>query len=126
MKANRAGKTIPLPGARQSLLARSLRSVAAAVGCLALTTLSSAQSTPQFAPLQRLTNNEIFFRLNTSTGLHYRIDASTHLPGWNSLLTLRGTGSNQHTDSAAPYFSSRFYRATELSGTNILTGDHLA
>lgn len=111
---------------RQILLAPLLRSLAAALGCLAWTTLLEAQSAPQFAPLQRLTNNEVLVRLNASTGMLYRIDASTDLPGWNSMLTLRGTGSNQHTDSAAPYFSSRFYRATELSGTNFLTGDHLA
>ena len=127
MKTKSAGNTLIIPGARQHLLSPLLlRGIVSAIGCLALTTLLEAQATPQFAPLQRLTNNEILFRLNASTGVLYRIDASTSLPGWNSLLTLRGTGSNQHTDSAAPYFSSRFYRATELSGTNILTGDHLA
>jgi L-ascorbate metabolism protein UlaG (beta-lactamase superfamily) len=31
----------------------------------------------------------------------------------------------QHTDSAAPYLPARFYRAAQLSGTNIVSGDHL-
>jgi L-ascorbate metabolism protein UlaG (beta-lactamase superfamily) len=111
--------------ARQILSAFLLRRVAGAIGCLALATLLEAQSTPQFAPLQRFSNNEILFRLNASTGMVYRIETSTSLPDWKSLLTIRGTGSNQYTDSAAPYYPSRFYRATELSGTNFLTGDHL-
>lgn len=86
---------------------------------------------PQFVGVQRLTNREIFLRFNAPVGTNYRVDVATHfpadtnLPAWSSLLTLRSTGVNHHTDSAAPYLPTRFYRAQELTGTNNLTGDHL-
>src|SRR6185503_9617523 len=61
------------------------------------------------------------------TGRGYRIDASTELSAWSSLVTLTGaTTSLQFTDSAAPYFSTRYYRAEQLSLSNLITGDHLA
>jgi L-ascorbate metabolism protein UlaG (beta-lactamase superfamily) len=86
-----------------------------------------AQTSPEFAPVQRLTNNEMVLKLSTSNGF-YRIDAATNLAGWNGLLTLLNTNGsvNQYTDSAAPFLSSRIYRAQSLEGTNFLTGDHLA
>jgi L-ascorbate metabolism protein UlaG (beta-lactamase superfamily) len=84
------------------------------------------QTTPEFNRIQRLTNKEVLLRLTGPTGANYRIDASTNLPAFESLVTLpRNAGFLQYTDSAAPYFNSRFYRAQQLSGTNI-TGDHLA
>ena len=86
----------------------------------------NAQTGPAFRELQRLTNRDVILTLSGTNGLHYRIDASTNLPFWDGLLTLRSTGTDQHTDSAAPYLDSRFYRALELSGTNIVTGDHLS
>src|SRR5207247_2102709 len=60
-------------------------------------------------------------------GLAHRIDASTNLPFWAGLVTLPGTNTTlQHIDTATPYLSQRFYRAEQLSGTNVLTGDHLS
>jgi len=85
-----------------------------------------AQQPPQFTGIQPLTNREIRLQLSAQTGLDYRIEISTNLLHWDALLTLLGSGLNQHTDSAAPYLSSRIYRAFQLSGTNFLTGDHLA
>jgi L-ascorbate metabolism protein UlaG (beta-lactamase superfamily) len=84
----------------------------------------------QFTSIQRLTNRELALKFNAPTGLNYRVDVATDLTAtnpfrWNSLLTLRSAGVNQHTDSAAPYASSRFYRAEQLTGSNILTGDNL-
>jgi L-ascorbate metabolism protein UlaG (beta-lactamase superfamily) len=38
---------------------------------------------------------------------------------------LRSTGTITHTDSRAPYLGQRFYRASQLTGTNIVTGDHV-
>jgi L-ascorbate metabolism protein UlaG (beta-lactamase superfamily) len=55
----------------------------------------------------------------------YRIDVSTNLPDWEPLFTLPGAGTNQHVDTATPYFDLRFYRVEQLSGTNLLTGDHV-
>ena len=86
----------------------------------------AAQSAPSFTVIQSLTNREIRLQLSVPSGQNYRIDASTNLPSWNSLITLTGaTTSLQYTDSAAPYLSARYYRAEQLTGTNILTGDYL-
>lgn len=84
-----------------------------------------AQEAPRFTGIQSLTNREMLLKLNASTGLNYRIEVSTNLPEWQSLLTLLSTGVQQHTDSASPFLGLRFYRAFQLTGTNILTGDHL-
>jgi L-ascorbate metabolism protein UlaG (beta-lactamase superfamily) len=85
-----------------------------------------AQEAPQFTGIQRLTNQELQLRLNAAAGLDYRIEVSTNLVHWDALLTLLSAGLNQHTDSAAPYLTVRHYRAFQLSGTNFVTGDHLA
>src|SRR5580765_2810243 len=98
----------------------------ATVPVLGLAAWLAAQDAPQFAPVQRLGNNETALKLTASNGF-YRIEAATNLPAWNSLLTLLSTNGtvNQFTDSAAPFLSSRLYRALQLDGTNFLTGDHL-
>jgi L-ascorbate metabolism protein UlaG (beta-lactamase superfamily) len=85
-----------------------------------------AQTPSEFTGIQRLTNRETLLRLSGATGVSYRIDASTNLPGdWNSLLTLFSTGVNQYIDSATPFLKARYYRAEQLTGTNHLTGEHL-
>ena len=86
----------------------------------------TAQETPQFAAIHSSTNREMRLQFSAPAGLNYRIEVSTNLIRWESLLTVSSMGLNQHTDSAAPYYASRIYRAFQLSGTNILTGDHLA
>lgn len=83
------------------------------------------QGQPQFTSIQRLTNSEVVLKLSAPSGLNYRIDTSTNLLQWNSLVTLLSSGSIQHTDSGAGLLNSRLYRALELSGTNIISGDHL-
>ena len=85
-----------------------------------------AQLAPQFGGVQKLTNSEAVLKLNAAAGLNFRIDASTNLIRWDFLTTLRSAGSIQHTDSAAPFLVSRFYRAVQLTETNGVTGDHLA
>ena len=98
----------------------------AALGSLAAAALNG-QTPPVFTTIQPLTNKEVRLQLNAPTGRGYRIDASTNLPSWTPLITLTGaTTSLQLTDSAAPYLGTRFYRAEQLSITNLLTGDHLA
>ena len=94
--------------------------------CLGIAGALAAQEPPQLSGIQRLTNREMSLQLNSQTGLGYRIEVSTNLVRWDPLLTLLSAGLNQHTDSAAPYLSSRIYRAFQLSGTNFVTGDHLA
>lgn len=85
-----------------------------------------------FTNVLRQPNREVVFQFASPAGTNYRIDVATNFPAdtnlttWSSLLTLRSAGVNQHTDSAAPYLPTRFYRAEQLAGTNNLTGDHLA
>lgn len=98
----------------------------AASSLLAMITLLEAQEAPRLTGIQRLTNRETLLQVTGSTGVSYRLEVSASLSQWDPLFTLRSTGLNQYTDSAAPYFTSRFYRAAELSGTSVLTGDHLA
>jgi len=76
--------------------------------------------------LQRLANGDVRIEQTTTAGQYYRIEASTDLQAWSAMVTSLSPGLLQHTDSAAGYFSKRFYRINQLSGTNILTGDHLA
>lgn len=86
----------------------------------------------QFTSIQRLTNREVALRFSAPAGTNYRVDVATNFPAdtnvqrWSSLLTLRSSGVNQYTDSAAPYALTRFYRAEQLTNANALTGDHLA
>lgn len=107
----------------------SLRCCCAAASFVAICCTAPAQDA-QFTSIQRLTNRELVLKFNAPTGMHYRVDAAADLAAtnpfrWNSLLTLRSAGVNQHTDSAAPYASSRFYRAEQLTNANVLTGDNL-
>jgi L-ascorbate metabolism protein UlaG (beta-lactamase superfamily) len=96
------------------------------VGLLGWAGLLVGQEAPQFTGIQRLTNSEVLLQLKAPVGLYYRIETSTSLPHWNALLTFLSAGASQYTDSAAPYFGARLYRALQLTGTNILSGDHLA
>lgn len=96
------------------------------VTVLFVSSAASDAQAPQFTGIERLTNREILLKLSAPAGLNYRIDASTSLPQWSGLVTLQSTGVNQHADSAAPYLSQRFYRAAQLDGPGVFTGDHLA
>jgi L-ascorbate metabolism protein UlaG (beta-lactamase superfamily) len=75
--------------------------------------------------LQRTANGEVVIQHTTAPNLYCRIETSTDLASWSPLMTLLSPGTLTHTDSAAPYFSKRFYRVQELAGTGHLTGDHL-
>ena len=86
----------------------------------------TAWGAPHFGTVQRQANGDVALRLPVPTGQHWRVDASSNLQQWEPLATLRSfSGAIAHSDSAAPYFPKRFYRATEIAGTNVLTGDHL-
>jgi L-ascorbate metabolism protein UlaG (beta-lactamase superfamily) len=96
------------------------------LGAAVLLANLAAQVAPQFTTIDRLTNREIRLQLSAPAGQNYRLDTSTNLPAWDPLVTLTGvTATLQHTDSAAPYLRTRYYRAEQLTGTNILTGDYL-
>lgn len=81
---------------------------------------------PRFDQPTLLTNREVRLRLEAEASTYCRVDVSPDLASWTALATLAtGAGNAQLTDSAAPSADARFYRAEQLAGTNILTGDHL-
>ncbi|MBI4327478.1 MAG: MBL fold metallo-hydrolase [Chloroflexi bacterium] len=91
-----------------------------------LLSISSLPSQPEFTEIRPLTNREIALKLTAPKDLSFRLDTSTNLLEWFPSITLpKSTGSLAHTDSAAPYLLSRFYRAIQLTATNVMTGDHL-
>jgi L-ascorbate metabolism protein UlaG (beta-lactamase superfamily) len=99
--------------------------LAAIAPWLASPALLSAQEL-RFNSVQLLTNREAVLKLAAPAGTNYRVEFSTNLPDWNSWLSFSGTSTFlQHTDSAAPYAVQRFYRASPLAATNVVTGDHL-
>jgi L-ascorbate metabolism protein UlaG (beta-lactamase superfamily) len=77
--------------------------------------------------VQRLANQEVALTLAAPVGRAYRLESAADLPVWSGLFTFptNVTTSLVHTDSAAPFQTSRFYRAVQLTGTNIVSGDHL-
>jgi L-ascorbate metabolism protein UlaG (beta-lactamase superfamily) len=83
-----------------------------------------AQPTPRFEPLELL-NREVVLRFVGTDGLGYRVDVSTNLPRWDPLVTFVSAGVVRYTDTAAPYCPARIYRAQQLEGAGVLTGDHL-
>jgi L-ascorbate metabolism protein UlaG (beta-lactamase superfamily) len=110
----------------QSRPLRHTIGLAVSVCALGINGWLAAQEALQPAKIQRLSSGEIILEQATSAGVDYRIEASANLQEWISLITVRSTGLIQHTDTAAPYLSSRFYRTLPASGSGLLTGDHLA
>lgn len=95
------------------------------VGIFGLIGLFPAWGAPTFLGVDRLTNGDIVLRLSAPSGEYCKLETSTDLANWEGFATLRSTGTITHTDSRAPYLGQRFYRASQLSGTNIVTGDHI-
>jgi len=87
-----------------------------------------AQQTVLFTGTQPLTNKATRLILSGPTGSSYRIDATTNVSDWAGLVTFptNVTTSLQYTHSATPYLLARFYRAAQLTGTNIVSGNHVA
>src|SRR6185436_13235122 len=107
-----------------------MRTIFSAVGILGALVHAAWAQDVQFTNVVRLTNSEFALKFTAPAGGYFRIDASTNLSAatsqrWSSMLTLQSAGVNQHTDSAAPFSVSRFYRTEQLFGSNILTGDNL-
>jgi L-ascorbate metabolism protein UlaG (beta-lactamase superfamily) len=82
-------------------------------------------ATPQVVSLIRQANGEAVLTSAADAGAYYRIETSPDLQTWTPLVTVQSTGSDQLVDTASPLAERRFYRAAPLSGTGILTGDHL-
>lgn len=108
-------------------LTRAFVAVLFATGLFGAWRWLAAQSPPEFGGIRSLTNKELVLTLLTSNGAAHRIETSSDASNWAGLVTLPPVGTSlQHTDSAAPYLPNWLYRAAQLSGTNFLTGDHLA
>jgi L-ascorbate metabolism protein UlaG (beta-lactamase superfamily) len=105
------------------------RPLAIIAGCLVASVVfigMAADVELRFSRISPLTNREIALTLTGSNGPNYRIETSSNLSNWNALVTLAGASSSaSHTDTAAPYFAERSYRALQLPGVTNLTGDHL-
>lgn len=80
---------------------------------------------PSVTSLLRQTNGEMLLTSAADAGAFYRIDTSADLSQWTPLITVQSTGTEQLLDTAAPHLGRRFYKATPLTGTGIITGDHL-
>lgn len=99
----------------------SVGALAAAVLCMV-----DASAQPQFTEIRPLTNKEVRLQLSAPAGSGYRVDATTNPAAWSSLVTLTSSASSLVlTDSAAAFLPTRFYRAEQLSLSNLVTGDHL-
>src|SRR5689334_8355520 len=84
-----------------------------------------AQSTFQFSGFGRLTNRETFLNIVAPTGQNYQVDVSSNLLRWDVFLTFVAASNGlQYTDSASPVVASRGYRARQVTGVNIVTGEH--
>jgi len=81
----------------------------------------------QFTAVQRLTNQEMALTLSAPPGRAYRIESAANLSAWNGLFTFptNTTASLAHTDSAAPFLDTRYYRALQLTEARVVAGDHL-
>jgi L-ascorbate metabolism protein UlaG (beta-lactamase superfamily) len=85
-----------------------------------------AQSSLQFTNVQRIANQEVLLSLTAPAGINYHLQISSNLIQWNNWMTFAGAaGTLSRTDSAAPFFLNRFYRAAEAKETNLLSGDHV-
>ena len=87
---------------------------------------SLAQTDFEFGSILRQTNKEITLTVTAPKTNNYRLEAAETLTDWHALATVSNiTGTLSITDSAAPYYDSRFYRMAQLQDAIVLTGDHL-
>lgn len=91
--------------------------------CLFTSEGGAAFGQPAFGQLESITNLEFRVRLTIPATKGARVDASTNLADWTTLLTA-GAGSLVYTDTFAPLAPARFYRAEEIASTNLM-GDHI-
>ena len=90
-----------------------------------LTAVWLTAAAPSVNSLLRQANGEMLLTSVADAGAFYRIETSADLAQWTPLVTVQSTGTEQLLDTAAPQRGRRFYRATPLTGTGIITGDHL-
>ncbi len=66
-----------------------------------------------FGPVERMGDATVHFTLSAPTNVAYRLDASPDLTNWLTLTSFPAlpVTSLQYTDTLAPSFPTRFYRA---------------
>jgi L-ascorbate metabolism protein UlaG (beta-lactamase superfamily) len=84
-----------------------------------------AQGAPTTTGLVRQANGEVVVSSSATAGEWYRVEGSSTLAAWQAMATVQSAGSDQWTDSGAPYLSERFYRSVPATGTGLISGDHL-
>lgn len=92
--------------------------------CAAVWWLAAAE--PAVTTLVRQLNGEVLLTSAADAGAYYRIDTSPDFTTWTPWVTVRSTGESQVLDVATPRLDRRYYRAVPVTGTAVVTGDHLA
>jgi L-ascorbate metabolism protein UlaG (beta-lactamase superfamily) len=72
------------------------------------------------------TNKELDLVLTAPAGRFATMQRSADAANWQGLVTLKTALTNRHTDGSAPWREQAFYRAVDLPGVDVFTGDHVA
>jgi hypothetical protein len=79
----------------------------------------------RFDSAQWTTNRELVLRLVEAGSPYLTIERSSDLVAWEPLATIQSVPSNNFTNTGASYRHAEYYRAVEVNGTNVLTGDYI-
>jgi L-ascorbate metabolism protein UlaG (beta-lactamase superfamily) len=85
---------------------------------------SSAQDQLRLDVPQVTTNWDANLRWTNSATPYITLERAANLGQWEPLTTLKATDSG-YSDTGAGYRTNGFYRAVQVSDTNVVTGDHL-
>ena len=101
---------------------------ALALSCLGLAGAACwlAAAPPAVTGLIQQAQGDVLLTTAAEAGTYYRIDTSADLQSWQGFVTVRSTGSEQVLDTGSSWRGRRYYRAVPLTGSGLLTGDHLA
>ncbi len=88
-------------------------------------TRAESPSPTQFETPVLTTNRELNLTLTTPVGRFVKIERSRDTVTWEALASFKAVAINRHTDSSTPAIPQAFYRAVEVPGTDVFTGDHL-
>ena len=82
---------------------------------------------PEANPLSimRQSNGEAALTVTVPAGQFVKFEISPDMAAWEPLHTGQSNGTVSYTDTGSPYRTRRFYRAVPVSGTNVVTGDHV-
>jgi len=111
---------------RQGAALKHLPQFTVAIFASLLVFNSRAQEQLQFSAGQFATNGDFSVRVVKPSSPYLNVERSGDLLEWQALVTVKSAGTNDYADSGAVYRGTSFYRAVQLDGTNILTGDHLS